>query len=259
MVDSGPFSQPVVEFTNVGKRFRLQEETTLTEFLPSLLRGKAWAKAFWALRDVTFSIEKGETLGIIGHNGSGKSTILKLIAGVMAPSEGSVRVFGSVSPLIELGAGFHPDLTGRENIYLNASILGLTNAQIRYRLNDIIEFSELREFIDTPIKRYSSGMYLRLALSVAVHSSPEVLLVDEALAVGDAAFREKCVARMAELKASGVTVVLVSHNLALIQDFCDRALLLQGGHIQMTGPPGEVIQEYTHSLRAASLTEAVTA
>ncbi len=193
----------------------------------------------------------GESLGIIGRNGSGKSTILKLIAGVMVPTDGSIKVSGRVSPLIELGAGFHPDLTGQENVYLNASILGLSNDDIRANMERIVEFSGLREFMDTPVKRYSSGMYLRLAFAVAVHANPEILLVDEALAVGDEQFQEKCVERMADLKSGGATILLVSHGLELVANFCDRVLLIDSGRLAMDGSPSEVIAGYHRMTHAA--------
>ena len=174
-------SEREIEFWEVSKRFQLQEGNTLREFMPAFFRGKAWSEPFYALRDVTFTMDRGETVGIVGRNGSGKSTILKLIAGVTAPTKGEVRVAGRVSPLIELGAGFHPDLTGRENVHLNASLLGMSSKEINERFGDIVDYAEMREFIDTPVKRYSSGMYMRLAFAVAVHSDPDVLLVDEVL------------------------------------------------------------------------------
>jgi len=233
-----------IEFRNVAKRFQLAEGRTLREFLPALLRGEGWSEAFYALRDVTFSIGHGETYGVIGRNGSGKSTVLKLIAGVTAPSEGEVRVRGSVSPLIELGAGFHPDLTGRENIDLNAIILGMSRKEIRERFDEIVEFAELRDFIDTPVKRYSSGMYMRLGFSVAIHSNPEILLVDEVLAVGDAAFQEKCLAKMHEFKERGITIVFVSHSMDLVRKFCERVLLLEGGRLIGDGAPEEITERY---------------
>ena len=236
---------PGIDFAQVSKRFQLQEGRTLREFVPALFRGRAWSPPFYALRDVTFRVDRGETLGIIGRNGSGKSTILKLIAGVTAPSEGEIAVCGRVSPLIELGAGFHPDLTGRENVFLNASILGMSHKEVRACFDEIISFAELWDFVDTPVKRYSSGMYIRLGFSVAVHSDPEILLVDEVLAVGDAAFQEKCLAKMQEFRSLGVTIVLVSHSMGLVQDFCERALLLNVGHLLADGAPREVVQHYT--------------
>jgi len=239
------FEPKEIEFWQVSKRFQLQEGKTLREFVPALFRGRAWSPPFYALRDVSFRVDRGETLGIIGRNGSGKSTILKLIAGVTAPSEGEIAVCGRVSPLIELGAGFHPDLTGRENVFLNASILGMSRKEVLARFDEIISFAELWEFVDTPVKRYSSGMYIRLGFSVAVHADPEILLVDEVLAVGDTAFQEKCLAKMGEFRSRGVTIVLVSHSMGLVQDFCERALLLNGGHLLADGAPAEVVQHYT--------------
>ena len=236
---------PAIELVGVSKRFQLQEGRTLREFVPALLRGRGWSPPFYALRDVTFSVARGETLGIIGRNGSGKSTILKLIAGVTAPSEGEIGVYGRVSPLIELGAGFHPDLTGRENVFLNASILGMSRKEVSARFDEIISFAELWDFVDTPVKRYSSGMYIRLGFSVAVHSDPEILLIDEVLAVGDAGFQEKCLAKMREFQSQGVTIVLVTHSMGLVQDFCERAILLSAGRLLADGAPAEVVQSYT--------------
>jgi ABC-type polysaccharide/polyol phosphate transport system ATPase subunit len=241
-----------IEFRGVSKRFQLQEGRTLREFVPALLRGRGWTEPFYALRDVTFSVRRGETVGIIGQNGSGKSTILKLIAGVMAPSKGEVSVAGRISPLIELGAGFHPDFTGRENVYLNAAILGIPVKEIRARFDDIVTFAELWEFIDTPVKRYSSGMYARLGFSVAVHSDPGILLVDEVLSVGDAAFQEKCFAKMRDFQDRGVTIVLVSHGLDLVQKFCHRALLLDKGVVVTEGSPQAVVQRYEELMLGAT-------
>ncbi len=233
-----------IRFDGVSKRFQLREGTTLREFLPAIFKGQGWSEPFHALKDVTFSIARGETVAIIGRNGSGKSTILKLIAGVMAPTVGDVRVSGRVSPLIELGAGFHPDLTGGENIILNGCILGMSGKEVRERFDDIVAFAELRDFIDTPVKRYSSGMYMRLGFSVAVHSDPGVLLVDEVLSVGDAAFQEKCLAKMHEFQSRGVTIVLVSHSMELVERFCQRVMLIDGGHLVEEGPPQAVIPRY---------------
>lgn len=245
----------VIELERVSKGFRLQEGRTLREFMPAFFQGRGWSPPFYALREVSFSVARGETLGIIGRNGSGKSTILKLIAGVMAASEGQVRVAGRVSPLIELGAGFHSDLTGRENIFLNASILGMPNREIKARYDEIVAFSELADFMDTPVKRYSSGMYVRLGFSIAVHSHPDILLVDEVLAVGDAPFQEKCLAKMREIQDRGVSIVLVSHALALVESFCHRALLLHGGRVAGEGNPQEVVHQYGEMVaHAAELT-----
>ena len=235
-------SEPLaIQFEGVSKRFQLREGTTLREFLPAIFKGQGWSEPFHALKDVTFSIARGETVGMIGRNGSGKSTILKLIAGVMAPTTGDVQIHGRVSPLIELGAGFHPDLTGGENIILNGCILGMSGKEVRERFDDIVAFAELRDFIDTPVKRYSSGMYMRLGFSVAVHSDPGVLLVDEVLSVGDAAFQEKCLAKMHEFQSQGVTIVVVSHSMELVEKFCERAMLIDGGHLVDEGAPQVVI------------------
>jgi ABC-type polysaccharide/polyol phosphate transport system ATPase subunit len=241
-------SDTEIEFWEVSKRFVLQEGRTLREFVPAFLRGRGFVEPFYALRDVTFSINRGETTGIIGRNGSGKSTILKLIAGVMAPTTGEVRVAGRVSPLIELGAGFHPDLTGRENVHLNGSILGMSSREIREQFDAIVNFAELWEFIDTPVKRYSSGMYVRLGFAVAVHSNPEILLVDEVLSVGDAYFQEKCLAKMHEFQAKGTTIVLVSHGAALIESFCERALWIDHGALVAEGPAAVVVKAYEASV-----------
>ena len=239
---------PGIEFAQVSKRFQLQEGKTLREFVPALFRGRAWSPPFYALRNVSFNVARGETLGIVGRNGSGKSTILKLIAGVTAPSEGDITVCGRVCPLIELGAGFHPDLTGRENVFLNASILGLSQKEVRARFDEIISFAELWDFVDTPVKRYSSGMYIRLGFSVAVHSDPEILLVDEVLSVGDSAFQEKCLEKMHEFQKLGTTIVVVSHSMDLMRNFCPRVLLLEGGHLVGDGSSAEMTRRYLQTV-----------
>jgi len=238
-------SEPAaIQFDRVSKRFQLHEGTTLREFVPAILRGHGWSEPFYALRDVTFSVDRGETVGIIGRNGCGKSTALKLMAGVMAPTEGDVRVSGRVSPLIELGAGFHPDLTGEENIYLNACILGMSSGEVRERFNDIVSFAELWDFVDTPVKRYSSGMYMRLGFAVAIYSDPDILLVDELLSVGDAHFQDKCLAKMHEFQSNGVTIAVVSHAMDLVKRFCQRVVLIDGGHLVEDGAPQEVVPRY---------------
>jgi len=248
-------SEREIEFWEVSKRFQLQEGRTLREFMPALFRGKAWSEPFYALRDVSFTIDRGETVGIIGRNGSGKSTLLKLIAGVTAPTSGEVRVAGRVSPLIELGAGFHPDLTGRENVHLNGSILGMPGREIDDQFASIVDFAELWDFIDPPVKRYSSGMYVRLGFAVAVHSKPEILLVDEVLSVGDAFFQEKCLKRMYEFQKDGTSIVVVSHVLGLIEEFCQRAIWLEHGRVVAEGPAAAVVNRYENS--ALHLTEVV--
>jgi ABC-type polysaccharide/polyol phosphate transport system ATPase subunit len=241
-----------VELEGVTKHFQIREGRTLREFMPSFLKGQGWSEPFYALWDVSFQVGRGETIGIVGRNGSGKSTILKLIAGVTAPTRGEVRVAGRVSPLIELGAGFHPDLTGRENLYLNASILGMTNREIRDRFDEIVAFAELPEFMETPVKHYSSGMYIRLGFAIAVHSDPNVLLVDEVLSVGDAPFQAKCLTKMREIQERGVSVVLVTHHLPMVEDFCHRALLLHEGRMMGEGKPREVVQQYGEMVAEAA-------
>ncbi|HUF54165.1 MAG TPA: ABC transporter ATP-binding protein [Dehalococcoidia bacterium] len=236
-----------IEFTNVTKSFMIREGRTLREFANAIFKREPWGDEFRALDDVSFSVGHGETVGIIGRNGSGKSTALKLIAGVTAPSSGEVYVRGRVSPLIELGAGFHPDLTGRENVHLNASILGMTDREIKEQFDAIVEFSELAEFIDTPVKRYSSGMYVRLGFAVAVHSNPEILLVDEVLSVGDAFFQEKSLAKMHEFQEHGTTIVVVSHSPDLINTFCEQAVWLDHGHLMAEGPARDVVARYLES------------
>ena len=238
------FDSVEVDFRHVTKRFALREGHTLREYASALVNRKAWTNDFFALRDVSFTINRGEVVGIIGRNGSGKSTTLKLMAGVTAPSSGEVFVGGRVSPLIELGAGFHPDLTGRENVHLNGSILGMTSREINEQYDSIVAFAELEEFIDTPVKRYSSGMYVRLGFAVAVHSNPEILLVDEVLSVGDSFFQEKSLAKMHEFRDKGTTIVVVSHSAPLIESFCERAIWLDHGQLVEDGPASEIIKRY---------------
>jgi len=236
---------PIIKFDHVTKDFSLQTQKTFKEFLPALFMGEKTINRFTALSDISFEIKKGECVGIIGPNGSGKSTILKLIAGVMSPTTGKLHVVGKVSPLIELGAGMHPELSGRENIYLNGAILGLKRKQIDQNYQNILDFSELSEFIDQPIKHYSSGMYMRLAFAVAVHVNPEILIVDEILAVGDSDFQAKCFKRMEEFKKDhNVTVLFVSHSMPQIQSFCTKAIYLNHHIIQSIGKPDETCKKY---------------
>lgn len=199
---------------------------------------------FWALKEVSFTVSKGEALGIIGDNGAGKSTMLKLLTGIMKPTVGAIHVQGRLSALIEVGAGFHPDLTGRENVFLNGVILGMTRQEINSKFDEIVAFSGLEEFIDTPVKRYSSGMHARLGFSVAAHVEPDILLVDEVLSVGDYLFQKKCVEKMNQVIKRGATVVFVSHNLRAVADLCDRSLLLDHGQIVEDGNTNDVIQSY---------------
>lgn len=236
----------VIKFEHVTKNFSLQNQKTFKEFLPALIRGEETTKGFTALNNLNFEIQKGEVVGIIGPNGSGKSTILKLIAGVMSPSSGKVTVHGQVSPLIELGAGMHPELSGLENIYLNGAILGLKKKEIDKNLKDIIDFSEISEFINQPVKHYSSGMYMRLAFSIAIHVHPEILLVDEILAVGDTDFQAKCFKKMNEYKKdNNVTIVFVSHNLKQVETFCERVIYIDHSKLLADGEPKEVINKYS--------------
>ena len=243
-----PIRSDPVRFESVSKVYRLRETSTLKEYASRLLLRRNLTQSFYALRDVSFTVEKGETLGIIGRNGGGKSTVLKLIAGVTRPTAGTVSTAGRIAPLLELGTGFHPDLTGRENVYLNGCILGLTNRRISQLFDRIVEFSELEEFIDTPVKRYSSGMYMRLAFSVAIHCEPDVLVVDEGLAVGDAAFQEKCLRSFEETQNRGTTIVMVSHDLSLIESYCTRVILLDHGRRAAEGDPRQVVRLYRQTL-----------
>lgn len=206
---------------------------------------------FYALDNISFDIRQGERVGIIGRNGAGKSTILKIISRITAPTEGRVRIKGRIASLLEVGTGFHPELTGRENVFLNGAILGMTREEITQKFNEIVEFAEIRQFIDTPVKRYSSGMYVRLAFAVAAHLEPEILIVDEVLAVGDVSFQKKCLGKMKEVSGEGKTVLFVSHNLAAIKQLCPRSILLQDGKIIEDGPSEYVIQEYL--LKAGSV------
>jgi len=202
---------------------------------------------FWALDDVSFDVKEGEVLGIIGRNGAGKSTLLKILSQVTAPTSGEVKIKGRIASLLEVGTGFHPDLTGRENVFLNGSILGMTKEEIKRKFDEIVAFSEIEEFIDTPVKRYSSGMYVRLAFAVAAHLEPEILIVDEVLAVGDAQFQQKCVGKMGQASRAGRTVLFVSHNLSVVCSLCSRALLLDGGRITSEGLAADVVSAYVQS------------
>ncbi|HEY7326441.1 MAG TPA: ABC transporter ATP-binding protein [Gemmataceae bacterium] len=201
-------------------------------------------ESFWALRDVSFEVGRGEVVGIIGRNGAGKSTLLKVLSRITDPTEGLADIHGRVGSLLEVGTGFHPELTGRENVYLNGAILGMRREEVRRKFDDIVAFAEVEKFIDTPVKRYSSGMYLRLAFAVAAHLEPEILIVDEVLAVGDAAFQKKCMGKMESVAGEGRTVLFVSHDMTNIAVLCDSVLLLEGGRVRMAGPPAAVIEEY---------------
>jgi len=245
-----------LEGVSVSKKFKKGElYDSLRDLIPALA-GQIFRKdranmleqrEFWALDDVSFQVKRGEAFGIIGHNGAGKSTLLKILCGIMKPTRGGIKVNGKLSALIEVGAGFHPDLTGRENIFLNGLILGMTRQEIKQKFDEIVHFSGLEDFIDTPVKRYSSGMYARLGFSVAAHVDPDILLVDEVLSVGDWPFQRKCVQKMEGLIQKGATVIFVSHNLSMVTKLCDRCLLLERGNIASEGISNEVVRYYLQS------------
>ncbi len=245
-----PFEQAAaVTLEQVSKRYylrggRAHELKTALLSLPALLLNGRRRQAFWALQDISFSVRRGESLGIVGPNGSGKSTLLRIIAGISRPTSGQVATSGRVSAVLELGSGFHPQISGRENALLNAVLLGLSLKEARAVLPGIIAFSELGDFIDQPMRTYSSGMYVRLGFAVAVHVRPEVLLVDEVLAVGDAEFQGKCFGHMEELRRAGVTIILASHDLPSVQRYTDRVMLLEHGRIALQGEPAPVLHEY---------------
>jgi ABC-2 type transport system ATP-binding protein len=238
---------PAIEVRDVSKRFRLYREKP-TSLKQRLLSSRSRAVEFWALRDVSFDVPHGSTLGLIGHNGSGKTTILKIIAGILRPTSGVVNQRGRLSALLELGAGFHPELTGRENVYLNASFLGLTRRDIDRTYDAIVEFAELEQFMDNQVKFYSSGMLVRLGFAVAVHVDPEVLLIDEVLAVGDEAFQAKCIDRVRQFQRDGRTIILVTHALGRVTELCDRAVMLHHGVVHKEGTPEDVVREMRYVL-----------
>lgn len=245
-------STTVISVENLGKRYRIYDGTrarykTVRESVAGALlkpfrRGQGERQQdFWALHNVSFEVGEGEVIGVIGRNGAGKSTLLKLLSRITEPTEGRARVRGRVGSLLEVGTGFHPELTGRENIYLSGAILGMKQAEIARVFDEIVEFSEVGQFLDTPLKRYSSGMYLRLAFGVAAHLEPDILFIDEVLAVGDAAFQKKCIGKMSEVSRGGRTVLIVSHNMGVISTLCSRGILLSGGRIEADGPVREVV------------------
>ncbi len=253
----------MLEVTSIGKRYRLGggvRHDTLRDALAHRFGRRAAPRSdssehFWALRGVSFAVSEGEAVGIVGRNGAGKSTLLKLLSRITAPTEGRIRLGGRVASLLEVGTGFHPELSGRENIFMNGAILGMTRREIQSRFDSIVEFAEVEQFLDTPIKRYSSGMHVRLAFAVAAHLEPEILLVDEVLAVGDAEFQKKCLGRMAGVARSGRTVLFVSHNLAAIQQVTTRCLLLESGALACDGATPDVLAAYLGGDRRRSATE----
>ena len=240
-----PAREIAIAVHEVTKKFRIHNDrkTNLKELFSA--RGRTNRNEdFWALKGVSLDIPRGKTFGLIGHNGSGKSTLLKLVAGIHRPTSGTITAAGRVSAMLELGAGFHPEMSGRDNIYLNGSILGMTRKQIDAAMDDILEFSGLGDFIDTPVKVYSSGMYVRLGFAIAVNLDPEILIIDEVIAVGDEAFQRRCFDHLYELRRKGVTIVLVTHSLSLVADLCDEAAWLDGGTLKAVGPAREVVDAY---------------
>jgi len=254
---------PIIEIKNIGKKYNINHHRgrylTLRDVLTNIFRspfvfikqkaqaaaGLAKTEEFWALRDVSFNVEKGEVIGIIGHNGAGKSTLLKILSQITPPTTGEISINGRVGSLLEVGTGFHPELTGRENIFLNGAILGMKKSDIAKKFTEIVEFSGVEKFLDTPVKYYSSGMYVRLAFSVAAHMEPDVLIIDEVLAVGDAEFQKKCLGKMSEItRKEGRTILFVSHNLNAIKQLCEKTVLLDKGQVKMIGPTAEVIDYY---------------
>lgn len=249
--------EPVVRLENVGVRYRIASErvATFKEYLIRRFQGKIALGDFWALRQVDLQIFKGETIGLIGPNGAGKSTMLKLIARVMRPTRGRVWVKGVVAPLLEFGAGFHPDLTGRENIFLNGALLGFTNDEMQEKYDRIVDFAELWEFIDVPVRNYSSGMAARLGFAVATDIDPDILILDEVLSVGDEAFQRKSLAKMEEFRDHGATIILVSHNMETIVEMCRRAVWLDHGQIRMVGNTDRVVPAYQEDQTSENVPE----
>jgi lipopolysaccharide transport system ATP-binding protein len=251
MTEGKPTAAPIIEVTNVSRRFVLHHERPKTFhelFVRTLERNRGEREDFWALKDINLTIHPGDSIGIIGRNGSGKSTLLKLIAGLMQPSSGTVAVYGTIAALLEVGAGFHPDLSGRENISLNGAFLGLSKKQLARIVPEIIAFSELEHFIDVPVKHYSSGMYMRLGFSIAIHVDPDILITDEVFAVGDDAFRAKCEDIISDFGKRGKTMLFVSHALPQVLALCDRAIWLDSGKMVAAGSSEHVARLYRQSV-----------
>ena len=257
--------RPIIELQGISKKYRLGRigsttirdsvERTWNRLRGGTGNGQAARGDFWALRDLSFTIQPGETVGVIGQNGAGKSTLLKILSRITEPTKGEAILRGRPASLLEVGTGFHPDLSGRENIFLNGAILGMRTREIRKKFDEIVAFSEVEQFIDTPVKRYSSGMYVRLAFAVAAHLEPEILLVDEVLAVGDAAFQKKCLGKMGDVARQGRTVLFVSHNMASILALCERVILLKNGTILGNGPTREIVRDYLKSTIAEEIVD----
>src|SRR5579871_2225565 len=260
---NSPDSDLAISIENLGKLYSIGHRKSANDGMRHAIEGalrhpRAWLRRrrdekvrqvdFWALRNVSFQIKRGEVVGIIGRNGAGKSTMLKLLSRITVPTEGRIRIHGRVASLLEVGTGFHPELTGRENVFLNGAILGMSRAEIVRKFDEIVEFSEIAEFLDTPVKRYSSGMYVRLAFAVAAHLEPEILIVDEVLAVGDASFQKKCLGKMGSFAESGRTVLFVSHNVDAVRTLCQRGIWMKNGHVHKDGPVEQVVDEYFESV-----------
>lgn len=249
-------SKPIIEIENIGKRYKIGSNKEQYVFLrdeivnclsPAKRRERAAREEFWALRNITFGVEQGEVVGIIGRNGAGKSTLLKVLSQITPPTEGRIKLRGRVASLLEVGTGFHPELTGRENIYLNGAILGMMRKEIARKFDEIVAFAEVEKFLDTPVKRYSSGMYVRLAFAVAAHLEPEILVVDEVLAVGDSEFQKKCLGKMGDVAKCGRTVLFVSHNMAALQSLCQRGIVLSSGVQIFDGTSADAVAFYHRS------------
>jgi lipopolysaccharide transport system ATP-binding protein len=251
-------SDIAIRVEHLSKRYQIgalqQRHDTLRDGIADLFRSRAWpsADAIWALRDVSFEVQRGEVVGVIGRNGAGKTTLLKILSRITEPTAGRAEIHGRVGSLLEVGTGFHPELTGRENIYLNGAILGMRQAEIARRFDEIVAFAEIEKFLDTPVKRYSSGMYVRLAFAVAAHLEPEILLVDEVLAVGDIAFQKKCLGKMGDVARLGRTVLFVTHNLPMVLHLCPSSLLLRQGEMRAAGETRLLVNQYLHEDQAAS-------
>ena len=270
-------SDAIIQVENLGKKYQIKHQaerqryTALRDVIAEKARrlfsrsqtsdfrpptsARSSSEDFWALKDVSFEVKQGEVVGIIGRNGAGKSTLLKILSRITEPTTGSIRLRGRVASLLEVGTGFHPELTGRENIFLNGAILGMSRAEIRKKFDEIVAFAEVEKFLDTPVKRYSSGMYVRLAFAVAAHLEPEILIVDEVLAVGDAEFQKKCLGKMQEVSKGGRTVLFVSHNMNAVQKLCGKGIVLKAGRIQFNGKVEDSIQHYMRSVEMRSRVE----
>lgn len=257
-------SQPIISLKNVGKKYVIGTQEPYVSLRDSLSQAfspkkRARKKEFWAVEDVSFDVAPGESFGIIGRNGAGKSTLLKILSQITPPTTGKISIAGRVASLLEVGTGFHPELTGRENIFLNGAILGMSQKEIKRKFDEIVDFSGIEKFLDTPVKRYSSGMYVRLAFAVAAHLEPEILIVDEVLAVGDAEFQKKCLGKMEQVtKEDGRTILFVSHNLLTVQSLCKKTVLLEHGHVKKIGKTDDVINLYLNERPSAKSGSATT-